>query len=81
MSYCPEPDSYIKVNIKVELNFTDQATKKFEHSTNIHTSDLAAKKHFILLKPEVDKLEINKLVNGPTSFNNSKANIDHLDAG
>ena len=59
MSYCPEPDSYIRVIVKVELNFTDQATKKLEHSTNIHTSDLAAKKHFIVLKPEVDKLEIN----------------------
>ena len=40
------------------------------------TSDLAAKKDFIALKAEVDKLHINKLVNVPTSLNNLKTKDD-----
>ena len=46
--------------------------KELEHATGFDTSDLAAKKHFIALKAEVDKLDIAKLVNFPTSFNNLK---------
>ena len=42
-------------------------------------SDLAAKKDFITLKAEVDKLDINKLVNVPTSLNNLKTKVDDLD--
>ena len=30
---------------------------------------------------EVDKLDINKLVNVPTSFNNLKTKVDDLDVG
>ena len=33
------------------------------------------------LKPEVDKLDINKLVNVPTSLSNSKTKADDLDVG
>ena len=40
---------------------------------------MAAKKDFIALKAEVDKLDINKLVNVPTSLNNSKTKVDDLD--
>ena len=42
---------------------------------------LAAKEDFIALKAEVDKLDINKLTNVPTSFNNLKTKIDDLDIG
>ena len=45
------------------------------------TSDLAAKKDFIALNAEVDKLDINKLINVPTSLNNLKAKVDDLDVG
>ena len=46
------------------------ATKKeLEHATGVDNSDLAAKKDFIALKSEVDELEINGLVNVPTSLN------------
>ena len=34
-----------------------------------------------VLKVEVDKLEINKLVNVPTSLDNLKTNVDELDVG
>ena len=33
------------------------------------------------MKTEVDKLDINKLVNVSTSLNNSKTKLDDLDAG
>ena len=38
------------------------------------TFDLAAKKDFIALKTEVDKLDINKLTNVKASLNNFKKN-------
>ena len=41
-------------------------------ATGVNTSDLAAKKDFIVLKAGVDKLDINKLVNIPNSLQNLK---------
>ena len=43
--------------------------------------DLGAKKDFIALKDEVDKLGINQLTNVSTSLNNLKRKVDHLDVG
>ena len=37
--------------------------------------------NFIALKAEVDKLEINKLVNVSTSLNNLKTKVDDLNVG
>ena len=82
MSYYPKPDSHIRDKVKVVLDLTNYATRKgLEHATGIETSDLAAKKDFIVLKAEVDKLDINKLTNVPTSFNKIKAKVDDLDVG
>ena len=58
-----------------------QLKKQLHHAKVIDTSDLAVEKDFIALKAEVDKLEINKLVNGPTSLNNSKTKLGDLDVG
>ena len=44
--------------------------KKLDHATCLDTSNLAAREDFIALKAKVDKLDINKLVNVPTSSNN-----------
>ena len=55
--------------------------KEFDYVTDVDTSDLAAKKHFIALKAEVDKLDIGKLVNIPSSLNNLKTKGDDLDIG
>ena len=55
--------------------------KELDHASGVDTSDLAAKKDFIALKAEVDKLDINKHVNVSTSLNNSKAKVDDLDVG
>ena len=49
MSYYPEPDSHIKVKVKVVLDLSNCATKnKLEHARGIDTSDLAAKKILLL---------------------------------
>ena len=63
MSYYPEPNSHIREKVKVVLDLSNYATKKeLIHAIGFETSDLAAKKDFIALKAEVDKLDINKLV-------------------
>ena len=46
--------------------------KELDHAAGIDTYDLAAKKCFIALKAEADKLDTNKLTNVPTSLNNLK---------
>ena len=55
--------------------------KELEHASGVDTSHLAIKKYFITLKAEVDKLDINELVNGLTSFNNLKTKVDNLVVG
>ena len=73
---------HIRDKVKVVLDLSNYATKKeLDHATGVDTSDLAAKKDFIALKAEVDKLDINKLVNVPTSLNNLKTKEDDLDVG
>ena len=55
--------------------------QKLGYATGVDSSELAAKKDFIPLKAEVDKLDINKLVNVSTSLNNLKTKVDDLDVG
>ena len=82
MSYFPKPDSHIRDKVKVILDLSNYATKKeLDHARRADTSDLAAKKDFIALKSEIDKLDINKLVNVPTSLSNLKTKVDDLDVG
>ena len=76
MCYYPEPDSHIRDKVKVVLNLSNYVTKKeLDHAIGVDTSDLAAEEDFIALKAEVDKLDINKLVNVSTSLNNLKQMI------
>ena len=74
MSYYPEPERQSsRHKVKVVLDLSSYATKKqLDHSTAVDTSDLAVKKDFVALKAEIDKLDINKLVNVTTSLNNLK---------
>ena len=82
MSYYRKLDSHIRDKIKVVLDLSNYATKNdLERTTSIETSDLNAKKDFIALKAEVNKLDINKLTNVPTSLNNLKTKVDELDVG
>ena len=55
--------------------------KKLGYATGVDIYDLAAKKDFIPLKVEVDKLGINKLVNVPKGLNNWKTKVYDLDVG
>ena len=81
MSY-PEVDSNMRDKVKIVLDLTNYATKnELQHATGIDTSDLVARKDFIALKSEVDKLDINRLVNVPSSLNNLKTKVDDLDVG
>ena len=75
MRYNPEPDSHIRDKFKDVLDLSNYATKKIEHATSAYTSYLAVKSYFIVLKVEVDKLDINTLVKGPTSLNIVYRNI------
>ena len=78
LSYFPEPD--IRDKVKVVLDLSNYATKKELHdATGTDTSNLAAKRDFVAFKAEVDKLDINKLVNVPTSQDNVKLKVDDLD--
>ena len=80
MSFYPESDRLIRNRTKEELDLSNYATKtELEHATGVNTFDLAAKNDFIDLKAEVEKVDINKLVNVPTSSNNLKAKVDDLD--
>ena len=82
MSYYPEPTSHIRDKVKVVSELSNYATKtELEHATGIYTSDLVAKKDFIALEAEIDKLDINKLTNVPTSLINLETKVDDLDVG
>ena len=55
--------------------------EELDHATGVDSSDLAVKKDFVALKAKVDKLNIDKLTNVPTSLYNLKAKVDGLDIG
>ena len=73
MIYYPEPESHIRDKFKVVLGLSKYTTKKeLEHATGVDTSGFVAKKDFVAMKVEVDKLDINNLVNVPTNLNSLK---------
>ena len=60
MSFYPERDSHIRDKVKVALELWNHITKKeLDHATDVDTSDVAAKKDFIALEAEVEKLDVN----------------------
>ena len=74
-------DGNENVNNRIN-NYKTITIKSFEYKTKligVDTSDLAAKKGFIVLKVEFEKLDINKLTNVPTSLNNLKTKVNDLD--
>ena len=79
MSYYLESDSHARDKVKLVLELSSYATKKgFHLAKSVDTSDLAAKKDFIALKAEVEKLDINNVQN---SLNNLKTKVDNLAVG
>ena len=83
MKYYPGPGSHIRDKIKVVLDLSNFVTKKkLEHAAGVDTFNWAAKKDFVVLRAQIDKLGINKLVNVPTSnSNNLEIKVDQLDVG
>ena len=80
MSYYTEPDSHIRVEVKVALNLSNYAIKKeLDHATGFDISNLATKKDFLAIKAEFDKLDIAKMINVQTSLNNLNTKVDDLD--
>ena len=60
MSFYPETDSHIRDKVKVALELWNHITKKeLDHATDVDTYDVAAKKDFIALEAEVEKLDVN----------------------
>ena len=65
--------SKIKDKVKVVLDLSNYAIKdKLNDAADVDTSNLAAKSNFVVLKSEVEKLDISKFVNVPTGLNNFK---------
>ena len=80
MSYYLEPNSYIRDKLKVVSDMSNYVNRKRIRTWYRHDAcDLAARKDFIPLTAEVDKLDINKQTSVLTSLNNLKTKVDGLD--
>ena len=72
MSYFPEPDSYGKTKIRVELDLSINATKFYlKGAAGIDTYKCAKTTDLAMLNSDVDKLDINKLKSAPLALRNS----------
>ena len=61
---------------------SNYATKKeLDRASGVETSETSVQRYFITLKAEINKLDINRLVNIPASLNNSKTKVNDLDVG
>ena len=81
MSFLP-PYSHSKNKIEVELDLSNYATKSdLKNASDVDTSQFAKKDDLANLKPEVDKLDIDKLEKVPSGLNNLKSKVDKLDVG
>ena len=66
--------------MKVELDFSNYATKAdLKNATGVDTSDFSIKTDLANLKPDVDKLDIDKLKDVPNNLSNLKSKVDKLD--
>ena len=75
--YFPELESLGKV--KVELDLSNYATKTdFKNAARINTSIFAKKVDLASLKPNIDKLDTDKLKNVLTKLKNLKNKVDKL---
>ena len=78
--YFPEPKSSGE-RVKVELDLSYYATKAdLKNTAGVGTSKFAKKVDLANLKPDVDKIYIDKLKNVPSNSRNLKSKVDKLDA-
>ena len=67
------------VNVKVELDLSNHATKvDLKNATGVDTSGFAIKIDLVHLKSDVDKLGIDKLKNVPGNLSTLKSKVDKL---
>ena len=67
--------------VKVELDLYNYATKAYlKNAAGVDTSKFAKNVDLVNSKPDVDKLDINKLKNVPTNFSNLKSKVAKLEA-
>ena len=77
--YFPKPN-FLGANAKVEFDFSNYATKAdLKYATGVDTLDFAKKTDLAHLKSDVDKLDIDKLINVPSNLSNLKSKVDKLD--
>ena len=64
--YFPKPNS-LGANVKIELNLSNYAAKTdFKNTAGVDTSSFAKKTDIANLKFDVDKLDIDEIVNVPS---------------
>ena len=79
--YFPEPN-WSGGRVKVELNLSNYATKRdSKNTTGFDTSLFAKKTDLANSKSDVDKLDINKWKNVPSSLSSLKSKVDELNIG
>ena len=67
--YFPPYGGTSSINVKVQLDLTNYATKDdVKNITHVDVSSFASKTNLAALKSEVDKLNINKLVTTPADL-------------
>ena len=74
MSKYFQKPKYLGANVKVELNFSNYATKgDLKNALVVDTSDCVKKTDLVHLKSDVDKLDLDKLKNVPSKLDNLKS--------
>ena len=81
MSCYPEPEINIRYKVKQYQTYQIMLVTKNQNMLQALMHLIQLLKDFIALKREVDKLNINKLVNFPTGFNKVKVKVDDMDIG
>ena len=80
MIYLPEPHTHTKNKIEVELDLTNHAKKSgLKNTTAADTLDFAKKHNLDNLKSDVDKLDTDKLKNGPNRLKSLRSKVNKLD--
>ena len=77
--YFQKPKS-LEVNVKVELDLSNYATKSdLKNVAGVDISKFTKKVELASLKSEVDKLDTDKLEKVPTGLNSLESKVDKLD--
>ena len=78
--YFPKPYEPFRGDINVKVNLSNYATKAdWKNAASFDTSKFAKKVNLASLKPNVDKLDIDKFENVPSNLSNLKSKVDKLD--